>query len=60
MPLARRRRAVRDLHARHRAAPSHDGSAVHYYFPRRQALLDALIVDGFTSLAGPCGLPAKG
>ena len=26
-------------------------SAVHYYFPSRQALLDALIVDGFTSLA---------
>lgn len=25
--------------------------AVHYYFPSRQALLDALIVDGFTSLA---------
>jgi AcrR family transcriptional regulator len=24
---------------------------VHYYFPSRQALLDALIVDGFTSLA---------
>jgi AcrR family transcriptional regulator len=27
-------------------------SAVHCYFPSRQALLDALIVDGFTSLAG--------
>jgi AcrR family transcriptional regulator len=27
-------------------------SAVHYYFPSRQALLDALIVDGFSSLAG--------
>jgi AcrR family transcriptional regulator len=27
-------------------------SAVHYYFPSRQALLDALIVDGFNSLAG--------
>ncbi len=26
-------------------------SAVHYYFPGRQALLDALIVDGFNSLA---------
>jgi len=26
-------------------------SAVHYYFPSRQALLDALIVDGFSSLA---------
>ena len=26
-------------------------SAVHYYFPGRQALLDALIIDGFTSLA---------
>jgi AcrR family transcriptional regulator len=26
-------------------------SAVHYYFPSRQALLDALIIDGFTSLA---------
>jgi hypothetical protein len=26
--------------------------AVHYYFPSRQAPLDALIVDGFTSLAG--------
>lgn len=26
-------------------------SAVHYYFPSRQALLDALIVDGLTSLA---------
>jgi AcrR family transcriptional regulator len=26
-------------------------SAVHYYFPSRQALLDALIVDGFGSLA---------
>jgi AcrR family transcriptional regulator len=26
-------------------------SAVHYYFPSRQALLDALIVDGFNSLA---------
>ena len=26
-------------------------SAVHYYFPSRQALLDALVVDGFTSLA---------
>jgi AcrR family transcriptional regulator len=25
-------------------------SAVHYYFPSRQALLDALIVDGFNSL----------
>ena len=25
--------------------------AVHYYFPSRQALLDALIIDGFTSLA---------
>jgi AcrR family transcriptional regulator len=25
-------------------------SAVHYYFPSRQALLDALIVDGFSSL----------
>jgi AcrR family transcriptional regulator len=27
-------------------------SAVHYYFPSRQALIDALIVDGFSSLAG--------
>jgi AcrR family transcriptional regulator len=27
-------------------------SAVHYYFPSRQALLDALIIDGFNSLAG--------
>jgi hypothetical protein len=26
-------------------------SAVHYYFPSDQALLDALIVDGFTFLA---------
>jgi AcrR family transcriptional regulator len=26
-------------------------SAVHYYFPSHQTLLDALIVDGFTSLA---------
>ena len=26
--------------------------AVHYYFPSRQALLDALIIDGCTSLAG--------
>ncbi len=26
-------------------------SAVYYYFPSRQALLDALIVDGFASLA---------
>jgi AcrR family transcriptional regulator len=26
-------------------------SAVHYYFPSRQALLDALIADGFSSLA---------
>ena len=26
--------------------------AVHYYFPNRQALLDALIIDGCTSLAG--------
>jgi AcrR family transcriptional regulator len=26
-------------------------SAVHYYFPSHQALLDALVVDGFTSLA---------
>jgi AcrR family transcriptional regulator len=26
-------------------------SAVHYYFPSRRALLDALIVDGFNSLA---------
>lgn len=26
-------------------------SAVHYYFPSRQALLDTLTVDGFTSLA---------
>jgi AcrR family transcriptional regulator len=26
-------------------------SAVHYYFPSRQALLDALVVDGFDSLA---------
>lgn len=26
-------------------------SAVHYYFPSRDALLDALIVDGFNSLA---------
>jgi AcrR family transcriptional regulator len=43
--------------ARHLAMTA---SAVHYYFPSRQALLDALIVDGFTSLAGPCGLPAKG
>jgi AcrR family transcriptional regulator len=25
--------------------------AVHYYFPSRQALLDALLIDGFTSLA---------
>lgn len=25
-------------------------SAIHYYFPSRQALLDALVVDGFTSL----------
>jgi len=34
--------------ARHLATTA---SAVHYYFPGRQALLDALIVDGFTSLA---------
>ena len=34
--------------ARHLAITA---SAVHYYFPSRQALLDALIVDGFTSLA---------
>ena len=26
-------------------------SAVHYYFPGRQALLDALVIDGFESLA---------
>jgi AcrR family transcriptional regulator len=26
-------------------------SAVHYYFPSRQALIDALIIDGFHSLA---------
>jgi AcrR family transcriptional regulator len=26
-------------------------SAVHYYFPSRQALFDALIIDGFSSLA---------
>jgi len=26
-------------------------SAVHYYFPSRQAVIDALIVDGFSSLA---------
>ena len=34
--------------ARHLAITA---SAVHYYFPSRQALLDALVVDGFTSLA---------
>ena len=34
--------------ARHLAMTA---SAVHYYFPSRQALLDALVVDGFTSLA---------
>src|SRR5260370_37032722 len=34
--------------ARHLAMTA---SAVHYYFPSHQALLDALIVDGFTSLA---------
>ena len=34
--------------ARHLAMTA---SAVHYYFPSRQALLDALIADGFTSLA---------
>jgi AcrR family transcriptional regulator len=33
--------------ARHLAMTA---SAVHYYFPSHQALLDALIVDGFTSL----------
>ena len=27
-------------------------SAVHYYFPNRSALIDAMIIDGFTSLAG--------
>jgi len=27
-------------------------SAVHYYFPSRQALLEDLVVDGFSSLAG--------
>jgi AcrR family transcriptional regulator len=43
--------------ARHLAMTA---SAVHYYFPSRQALLDALIVDGFTSLAWPCGLPTRG
>ena len=35
--------------ARH---PAITASAVHYYLPSRQALLDALIIDGFTSLAG--------
>src|ERR1700683_10442 len=35
--------------ARHLAMTA---SAVQYYFPSRQALLDALIVDGFSSLAG--------
>jgi AcrR family transcriptional regulator len=34
--------------ARHLAMTA---SAVHYYFPSRQALLEALVVDGFTSLA---------
>ena len=34
--------------ARHLAITA---SAVHYYFPSRQALLDAPVVDGFTSLA---------
>jgi AcrR family transcriptional regulator len=34
--------------ARHLAMTA---SAVHYYFPSHQALLNALIVDGFTSLA---------
>jgi AcrR family transcriptional regulator len=34
--------------ARHLAITA---TAVHYYFPSRQALLDALIIDGFTSLA---------
>jgi AcrR family transcriptional regulator len=34
--------------ARHLAIAA---SAVHYYFPSRQALFDALVVDGFTSLA---------
>jgi AcrR family transcriptional regulator len=34
--------------ARHLAMTA---SAVHYYFPSRQALLDALVVDGCTSLA---------
>jgi AcrR family transcriptional regulator len=33
--------------ARHLAMTA---SAVHYYFPSHQALLDALVVDGFTSL----------
>ena len=35
--------------ARHLAITA---SAVHYYFPSRQALLDALVVDGFTSPDG--------
>jgi AcrR family transcriptional regulator len=51
-PKARQRRTGRDLHAR--AIARHlamTASAVHYYFPSRQALLDALIVDGFTCLA---------
>ena len=38
--------------ARHLAMTA---SAVHYYFPSRQALIDALVVDGFTSLAETLG-----
>jgi AcrR family transcriptional regulator len=43
--------------ARHLAMTA---SAVHYYFPSHQALLDALVVDAFTSWGRPCGLPTRG
>ena len=50
-PLARRRRAVRDLHARHRAAPSHDGVRRALLPSQRPGPARCLIVDGFTSHA---------